>query len=322
MRLLAIAASLCVFALSAKAQVPKATELWFGPSSDWHNTYPDKSTDYQQLFSNPLAAWPITYRSTKAFVLNVRFAGQGPVEELTEIINFVNKAGIGLAVTFPGILVGSNGCGKGIEGYYSVDGAPTREAQRIANLGGNIEYAVIDTPFYFGHLDPGACQFSVDELAKRVAASVQEIKKVFPFVKVRENEAPRTMAPALSDVRAYYQALANNGVVLDGVFFGVTGGRQSPPEGQSVISVLADLGIPYGLILLGSGQDTSDATWATDAQQKLAAWAAYGLNPQPKTMEIASWQPYPKHILPENVFGSLTSLAAWYIKQAGIQPLR
>src|SRR5689334_16458838 len=144
LRLALVAATLCLFALSAKSQVPKTKDLWFAPSPDWENIYPGKSADYQKLFDNP-NEWPITYQTAKVFVLNVHFASQGPSGELTKVINFVDKSRMVLAATFPGMLRGSNDCGRGLEGFYGAAGVPRLEAERLASLGAKLGYAVIDS---------------------------------------------------------------------------------------------------------------------------------------------------------------------------------
>jgi hypothetical protein len=82
-------------------------------------------------------------------------------------------------------------CGFGVEGLNR----PGRNAgsfKRLKQLGLDIQYIAMDEPLTFAHDHDkkNACQFSIQDTARRVAASIAEIRQYYPNVKVVDDEAP------------------------------------------------------------------------------------------------------------------------------------
>lgn len=56
----------------------------------------------------------------------------------------------------------------------------------------------MDEPLTYAHYYnmKNACQFSIDEVARRVAAAIAEIRQYYPDVRVVDEEAPQSMTAA------------------------------------------------------------------------------------------------------------------------------
>ena len=89
-------------------------------------------------------------------------------------------------------------CGVGVEGY-AAPGESLLFARKVKRLGGEIDYFGMDEPLYFGHdfdryddknRNPAhrGCHLTISEVAGDVAARLQQVRTVFPNVKVGDTE--------------------------------------------------------------------------------------------------------------------------------------
>jgi hypothetical protein len=120
----------------------------------------------------------------------------GPADQLTRINAFLKERRIALAVSIGAVLMDNPNpvpgeCGFGVEG----SNRPGRNAiqfKRLKQLGIDIEYVAMNEPLTFGHYytKTNACRFSIDEVARGVAAAIAEIRQSYPDVRVVDEEAP------------------------------------------------------------------------------------------------------------------------------------
>jgi hypothetical protein len=70
--------------------------------------------------------------------------------------------------------------------------------ERVARLGGNVSYIVMDEPSWFGHTfsGPKACRADVVDIARNATINLAAVKKIFPQLKVGDGEPIR---PSLND---------------------------------------------------------------------------------------------------------------------------
>jgi hypothetical protein len=153
--------------------------------------------------------------------------------EMREIGSVLSRHNIALAVA-----VGAAGidnptrtpgeCGFGVEGMVR-PGINAMIFQRLKRLGLDIKYVAMDEPLTFGHYytHNNACQYSIEDTARRVSAAVAEIKASYPDVRVVDEEAPTITSAAQwkDDFRRWLEAYHRaTGSQLDAVVLDVDGG--------------------------------------------------------------------------------------------------
>jgi len=70
------------------------------------------------------------------------------------------------------------------------------------------------------------------------------------------------------------------------------------------------MGIQFGAFY-GPNNQNSNAAWMSNAKSLVSFYESKGF--QPDLVGIATWSPYPDHLIPETDGTSLTSLASWYL---------
>lgn len=308
---------------SAMAQFPAAKQVFFQPSQDWENRYPNKDADYQQLFSSP-EQWPFTLSHITAFGVPEHFAASGPAAELSTIYSFLNSHQVPLEVAFPVVGAWTTGCGSGVEGMSHQQNAPLAEAKHVQESGGQIAYIAFDEPLEFGHYysGPNACRFPIDVLAQQVADNVKQILSVFPNAKIIDTEPVTPLGSHPNDLATWYKDLAADiGRPVDAVSLDVQWTKAWQTPSRNFVDVLAKAGLPYHLIADGSGTDTSDPAWTSDAQMHLFSWG-HVVAVQPIALDVDSWDAYPDHVLPETDYGTLSYFAGFCADILGLPALR
>jgi hypothetical protein len=157
--------------------------MWFAP--EINNVDPNYgSVDYFALF-DPDAAWSTAASHIHVFKL---YAGILDLEdaELVRLFEDLKRRHIAVAIEFGPLT--PDECGIGVEGFDGFNAL--HFAERIRDLGGTLQYVAFDEPFFHGSLysGPSACNWTADQVAENAAASVAEIKSVFPHVVVGDIE--------------------------------------------------------------------------------------------------------------------------------------
>ncbi len=178
----------------AHAQAP---QIWFAPPDDMPRRAGQTPgrTGFAELWQ-PGAPWQQALRHVDVFELNAFYAFHAAPDALRALFGFLRVHHVALATAF-GPLYGHDGCGFNVEGY-SAPHMTAAIAKRIAKLGGQLDYASMDEPLFYGHFFNGrnACHASVATLARLTAEGAAEMRAVFPDVKIGDIEPMAAIAPA------------------------------------------------------------------------------------------------------------------------------
>jgi hypothetical protein len=183
-----------LFALVQGPACVAAEQIWFAPPDNLQRgNKPPTNEDFPRLF-DPSPAWSAR---TDIFVISPLMGSVvGPEDALRGINAFLVQRHIALAVGIGAAQVDNANptpgeCGFGVEGMNR----PTRNAsgfKRLKQLGIDVQYVAMDEPLTFAHYydKKNSCQYSIPDTARRVAASIAEIRQYYPNVKVVDCEAP------------------------------------------------------------------------------------------------------------------------------------
>ena len=281
--------------------------VWFAPDdSEFHG-----AADYLELFT-PNAAWSQAAAHVRVFKLYTQMILTLSDAQLTGIFADLKRRHIAMAVEFGPLT--PKGCGIGIEGFSG--DAALQTAQRIQQLGGTLNYLAFDEPMTFGALYSGAqaCNWTPLQVAQNAAQSVAQIRTVFPDVVVGDIEVVPHGGAIDTWLESYEQWMDAwqqvTGQPLAFFDFDVDWNADWQPAASALTRALLERHIPAGHIYNGNGQ-SSDADWMAAAEQHLA---------ETETREqlladeaiFQSWEPYPKHDLPETDPSALTYLIDRY----------
>jgi hypothetical protein len=308
----AVLSMVAVLSVNAYAQ-----QLWFAPPDSFQRgDRPPTNRDFPQLF-DASPAW-----SAKADVFLISpFLGSvsGPEDTLRKINAFVAQHHMALAVGIHAAEMDNANpvpgeCGYGVEGLNR----PNRNAinfKRLKSLGIDVAYVSMDEPLTFAHYydRKNACHYSITDTARRVAASLAEIRQFYPNVKVVDVEAPGiTSAQQWNTdfpvwLAAYRQA---TGRPLDAVVFDVDWRQPWLNWVSPSLATGRHQGVSAGIILDATGPGASDADSIAARKQNAQSVANSGLTFD--LVEIANWTPHPSRNLPESDPDTLTSFLHWY----------
>ena len=312
-----LAALLClVTAMPCLAQnsADQSPVIWFAPECRaWG------STDCMDLF-NATAPWPQAASHVKIFAINediLDHTPQSPLsdDQIRQLIADLKRRNMALAVSWSPL----NGspdptyCGNGIEGFV---GNALYIAKKVQELGGTLDYIVMDEPFQHAR---DACNWTPQQIAEQAAGNIAIIKTIFPNVKVGDTEVvPNINAPDwLTQYAAWLDAWRSAaGEPLAFFFADVnwgTFGRDTNyrPAVDAVRQAVGQRQIPFGIIYNGFGG--SDQDWVNSARARYEAIEAAGAI-IPDQVSFASWDLYPKHVLPESDPTTSTHLIDTYFR--------
>ena len=296
----------------------------YPPPNVWFAPYPlvapgDGSVDYMQLFQQG-APWTNAASHVQVFKVYAGMWGGDPsysTADMTNMINFLASQHIGLATEWGPLIPGFNCGGGGLEGFAGQYGLG--DAQIIARLGGNLHYIAFDEPEYYGGLYTGAnaCNWTETLLAQKAAATVAQIRTVFPDVIVGDIEP----VPALyvtPDWLDHYLAWidawqATTGTPFAFFDFDVQQGTDWRPWDTALRIALAARGVPHGVIYDGTSTQNTDDEWISAAEGFFTLRELYG-SPPPDQVIFQSWNPNPSHVLPETDPGAFTYLIDTYFR--------
>jgi hypothetical protein len=309
--LLTVCSGLLLITLLASAS---AEEVWFAPPDNMDRGARTFNHDFPHLFDrNP--AWDA---KIDVFKISPKMGSTiGPAEQLTRINAFLKDRHIALAVDVGAMQVDNANpvpgeCGYGVEGMVR-PGRNAIQFRRLKQLGIEIRYVAMDEPLTFGHYynKKNACRFSIDEVARRVAAAIAEIRQYYPDVRVVDVEAPQSMTAAQwnADFPKWLEAYRRaTGQPLDAIVYDL----DWRPSWQAVVvpgvRVARQAGIRVGIILDGAGK--SDAEAVADYKKNMASVAA--LRAPLDIVMIANWTPHPANDLPQSDPNSLTGVLHYF----------
>ncbi len=307
------AALVCWLAWLAPTAALARPSIWFGADDPWVRAWKHRApNDFMDLFTGD-DAWA---KNVDVLSLSMQFVFNGREDQLKTIIDFAQKHRLKVAMV--GLMLAKHpNCGEGIEGYSGPHGVE-RTAQRFRQLGGHLDYLVMDEPLYFGSVYPlgDACQTPIPDLAAEIAERVRQVRAIYPSVAIGEDEVA-----GLADKFHWVATLAQwfdayrSAVGAPLAFIHLDVGWQSPrwPGHVQAIAALAHKdGIKFGVDYTGSPNDPDDATWSRHSREH--AWQIeHELGVHPDQGEITSWMPHPNAILPPSDPSTLTGVLRCYV---------
>jgi hypothetical protein len=316
--ILAFASSL-LFGASAAAE-DRPQHLWLAGEdpADQAQKHKSEPADYMELFQ-PGSPWPAAASKLGVFKISAQMALRGTDAQLRAIIEGLKARRIKLAIEM-GLIggPGPDGCGLSLEGYVSPAG-PETAVKRIKALGGDVDFIAMDEPVWFGHVVRDVrgvrrgCQFSLDELADRIAPQIAALHRVFPDIQIGDIEPLSTSPSAISqdpryleDVMAFADLLQRKtDARLAFLHADVSWKWPWAPRLQEMARQARARGIRFGVICDGDADAGGDEAWVRQAVQRCQA-AASDRSIRPDELIVQSWEPLPTRMLPETAPGTLT----------------
>lgn len=282
------------------------------------NKHLNEPADYMDMFK-PGAPWSKAASGLAVFKVGTRFVLQGDEAQLQTVINDLKRRHIAFAIELA--VIGSEGvghCGYGVEGYGSPAGVEA-VARKIQKLGGEIDYVAMDEPVWYGHIfEQGSggrvgCQYSVAELADRVAPKVALLRQYFPHIQIGDIEpvnARKGGQQSIEDI-VRFETLLRQKTGFAPAFVHVDMSWEIPgwqPLMERLVTQVHAGGLRLGLICDGSRDAGGDEAWVSQAVQRCQSVAA-DPKTRPDDFIVQSWQPLPTKMLPETDPGALTYAA-------------
>jgi hypothetical protein len=288
---------------------------WFAPMPQIPNANYG-AADYLDLFSASAPWGNAAARVTvfKIYAVEVDFIFDDA--SLRNMFADLKRRHIALAMEW-GSLEPVGSCGVGIEGFNGSIGL--RLAQKIRDLGGSLQYVAFDEPFEFGsvYAGPNACRWSAQQVAHDAAQHLAQIRSVFPDVVVGDIEVVPDAAAIDTWLGAYQQWFdawqAETGRPFAFFHFDVDWASDWKPAAAALARALRARHVPVGQIYIGAGDATTDAAWLSSAEQRVAD-VETGVGLKPDQINFQSWEPLPKHLLPETDPTAFTYLIDWYFR--------
>jgi len=176
----------------------------------------------------------------------------------------------------------------------------------------------MDEPYYYGSIyaGPNACHWSMNQVAGQAAATIAQIRAVFPDVIVGDAEPilmpwdPHKWISLYPAWTAAYQAASSTPLAFFMADIPSFCPMCMPGPLVKGAAAFHAMGIPFGAFY-GPNNQNSNAAWIWDAEYLASYYERNGFRPD--LVSIASWNPYPDHLIPETDGTSLSSLAHWYL---------
>ncbi len=266
--------------------------------------------DYVATFE-PGAPWARAAAVTNVFKVSTNFLAHAPDEALVAVIQGLRQRHIALAME--GLMLqGRPACGRGVEGYTGPR-AIERIVDRVRALGGTISYLAMDEPVFFGHtkLGPNTCNDSLDSLAAQIAPKIRLLRQIFPGIVIGDIE-PLTdeTAGSLETILMFARALERaTGVSLSFVHADVGWHSNYQPQLATWREGLHSNAMRLGVICHGDPNLNSDQVWASQAIQRYRIVASDPAT-RPDDVIFQSWMVRPTYMLPDDRFGTMTSIVA------------
>ena len=186
-----IVACLALLCLVFAAGSVAAQQVWFAPPDNMDRGARTFNHDFPQLFE-PQPAWD---GKTDAFVLSPKFTADASEEDTKRVTSWLAARHITLAVGAGAVQTDNaqpvaGECGYGVEGYTR----PNKNQiifSRLKRRSVDVQYVAMDEPLTFGYFyhRKNACNYSIQEVAQRVAKTVSEIRRSYPNARMVDYEA-------------------------------------------------------------------------------------------------------------------------------------
>jgi len=295
----------------------QATLAVYAPPTTWFAPFPPNlwpnygSVDYVDLFS-PSAAWSTAASHIQVFKL-YPYTLSLPDSDLKNLFADLRRRHIAVGLEQGGLMPSGNStCPGDFDGVNALG-----YVQHIRDLGGTLQYVMLDEPFYSAVVDDhsGACHWTVQQTVDNVSRTVAAMRSVFPDLVVGDIEVVASGA-SKDTVLSLYQQWVDAWKTTTGTPFAYfhydlawTGHWQ--PSVAALSRALRYRHIPVGQIYIGDG--TTDAGWVAQAEQRMTDYEIHG-SPMPDQVIFQSWEALPDHVLPESDPASFTYLIDRYFR--------
>lgn len=318
-RLLAGIWMLAALVLGAQAQrvtTAAKSQVWFVPGDDLEVGGKVGHPDYGRLFA-PGSPWQTGYGRVDVFQVRPPWVLRTSKEEVTQAFTFFSQHKIKVAAVIGSVL--TDDCGLGIEGFATPRQTEAyARAMKMMDL--PLDYILVDEPVTWGHEYSGknACQFSLEETAKRATQSVRLVQKYYPNAKLVLIEAPQALKggpPELLEfLHDWKQELGDFPSV---VRFDIQWRQNWQKDTPGFVTMLSAQHLPFGVIWDGSNpQAQNGQQWIESAKANQAAFRTL-IKQNPSEDVIQTWSVQPERNLPESDPGSMTGYLKWFVTSHG-----
>lgn len=315
-----------ILLLSATPMWAAATEVWLAGEDPVVQQQKHKQVpaDYMDLFK-PDAPWSASASRLKVFKISTQIALHGTDQQLHAIIDDLRRRHIALAVEM-GLIVGSDSCGKGVEGYGNPNSVEAT-ARHIKSLGGTIDYVAMDEPVWFGHIfgigsgGRVGCRYPLPVLADQIVAKIALLRQYFPNIEVGDIEpvnankwgGPQSVADIVTFENLLRQRTGGMPTFVHTDMAWATPGWQ--PLLENLATRLHANGMRVGVICDGDANVGGDEAWVRQALQRCQTTVA-DPRVRPDDLIVQTWEPLPTKMLPETNPAALTYEAVQVLKMA------
>jgi len=298
--------------LPAVGFLPQSSpEIWFAPlAAVQRPEIGGGAVDYMRLFDQP-SSWPTASSYVHVFALGPNFVRVASDDDLSTVFGWLKRHHIALAFGI-GLIRPRAGCRR-TEGF---DDDHEALARRIQRLGGNLTYLVAMSPVYFGHASnqPGACRLPIDTLTADAASSAKVFQRLFPDVRIVEDEPISNFQNAdwIEQIGQFQTAFQRAyGRPIRAVRLDIAWWEPWEARALAITRYLRQIGKPVGVIYNGNEGDASDADWLNNARRHYRAYE-HLVGGAPAQAVFESWVHHPTHLLPEHSPSAFTNLIIEY----------
>jgi hypothetical protein len=255
------------------------------------------------------ARWDRAASHIQLFKLSTQFLHQATDDELIAVIRSLKSRHIALGMEGL-LLVESERCGRGVEGYGGAGAVPTL-ASRVGKLGGEITYVSMDSPVWYGSRAQGAgtCRDSLESLAEQMETNVKALKAAFPSIRFGTTEPLNAGTVGHIEAILEFARLFKiaTGEPLSSVHADIIWTQPWKAQLMDWKRKLHDAGLEFGVICDGDPTDGSDLEWANKASERYRAIMS---DPyvRPDDVVVQSWMSRPLRLLPDSDPSTLTGV--------------
>jgi hypothetical protein len=307
-----------LLALAVRPAIAKALPIWFNPLT-WNIKPSGHGLEYAEHDFPAMVASDARWKVAAGRVAVMELPGNVITSYLDapSLVAFAGSHHWKLALSV-GVEFNGGKCERSLEGM-SKDMDANREAIRIVQrwkqLGGKLDFLVMDSPLFFAHYAAQDCHFSIQEAADRAAATIRGVLAEFPDVKLVDAEGPGPIADNvwLADMATWFAAFrAASGrpidmVVLDLHWIDPWPNNNWQTTARRAIASFRDADIATGLLINAQRREgMTDAQWMDENRQHIQETAASDLDLE--FIAIDQWHHHVRFNLPESDTSAYTSL--------------
>ncbi len=340
-RILPHGLALLLTLVAPAAQAAAAPEIWFAPMQDAVNAngrgVSFTTHDFPEMVRS-FDGWNDAAHHITAIELNTKHIVEA-YPDIPAVIGMV-KAG-GFKVIGGGSVLFSNGeCkpNEGMNGDHDFEHENALTLRTWHEKGGRLDTLSMDGPFFFGLYAAPDCHFSITEVARRAAATVNMILQWYPQVEILDTEGPGPVPVPkfLADYAIFlkdFNAQSHRPITRLSLDMHWTDAWHSGYRWVDATRQMAGFAHAHGLkvgLLMDAEDDTvqsADGSVISRDKVTLPTWMAMVRDHMELArkeqlpldeIEVVSWMKFPQRNLPENDSNAFASLVddAWRIFHA------